>query len=310
MAIAIEGLMMNPNQALIGQLQEGIQGRATTAQKNATIEWLRSRGHDDLASALEAGSIDAGSTVNEALSRERPAEPQGQVVTAEQLRAMYPGTQIEEGLYSQKPDGTVTKVGGAAGPTVNVNTGGGKFDEGFAKADADLLGTVYASGLQATRNLGRIDQLDTLLKSAPTGAEGAIKQAAGEFGISTEGLDDIQSAQALINSLVPEQRQPGSGPMSDADLALFKQSLPRIINQPGGNQTIVDTMRAIAQYDAQGAQIVQLLRQGEIDRPQAFQMLQDRQNPLASFKAPPAAAGGGGAGQPVVIDGVTIRKVN
>jgi flagellar protein FlgJ len=227
---------------------------------------------------------------------------------------MYPGTQIEEGLYSQKPDGTVTKVGGAAGPTVNVNTGSNKFDEGFAKADADLIGTVYASGLQATRNLGRIDQLDTLLKSAPTGAEGAIKLAAGEFGINTEGLDDIQSAQALINSLVPEQRQPGSGPMSDADLALFKQSLPRIINQPGGNQTIVDTMRAIAQYDAQGAQIVQLLRQGEFGtgdaaRAKAFQMLQDRQNPLASFKAPPATAGGG-AGQPVVIDGVTIRKVN
>jgi hypothetical protein len=293
LALAFNSMRMNPDQGLAAMVGQRQEQRGQEQAANRTAQWLRSRGHDDLASALEAGSIDAGSTVNEALSRERPAEPQGQVVTAEQLRAMYPGTQIEEGLYSQKPDGTVTKVGGAAGPTVNVNTGGGKFDEGFAKADADLLGTVYASGLQATRNLGRIDQLDTLLKSAPTGAEGAIKQAAGEFGISTEGLDDIQSAQALINSLVPEQRQPGSGPMSDADLALFKQSLPRIINQPGGNQTIVDTMRAIAQYDAQGAQIVQLLRQGEIDRPEAFQMLQDRQNPLASFKAPPAAAGGG-----------------
>ena len=112
----------------------------------------------------------------------------------------------------------------------------------------------------------------------------------------------------MINSLVPEQRQPGSGPMSDADLDLFKQSLPRIINQPGGNQIIVGTMRAIAQYDAEGAAIVQKLRAGEfgtgdIARAKAFQMLQDRKNPLSDFKMPSASQGGGtGSGA-----GVTIR---
>jgi hypothetical protein len=71
--------------------------------------------------------------------------------------------------------------------------------------------------------------------------------------------------------------------MSDADLELFKQSLPRIINQPGGNAQIISTMRAIADYDAQGAEIVQRLRAGEIDRPMAFQLLQGRTNPLSNF---------------------------
>ena len=306
LAVAFNSMRMNPDPN-IGAMIENRQARRAEADvANRTAQWLRSRGREDLAGAVESGTLGG----REAASIfYQPAEAQGQVVTAEQLRAMYPGTQIEEGIYSQKPDGTISKVGGAAGPTVNVTTGGGKFEEGFAKADADLLGSVYASGLQATRNLGRIDQLGTLLQSAPTGAEGAFKLAAGEFGIATEGLDDAQAAQALINSLVPEQRQPGSGPMSDADLALFKQSLPRIVNQPGGNALILDTMRGIAQYDAQGAQIVQQLRSGAIDRPTAFQMLQDRQNPLGSFKAP-AGAAGGGAGQSVVIDGVTIRKVN
>jgi flagellar protein FlgJ len=180
-------------------------------------------------------------------------------------------------------------VGGvqaADGPLVEVNTGGGKFEEAFAKGDADTVATVYNSGLAATRNLGRIDQLESLLNASPTGAGAALTQIAGEWGINTEGLDQIQAAQAVINSLVPEQRQPGSGPMSDADLALFKQSLPRIINQPGGNQTIVNTMRGIAQYDAEGAAIVQRLRSGEIDRPTAFKLLQDRKNPLAGMKMP------------------------
>lgn len=190
--------------------------------------------------------------------------------------------------YAMTPDGP--KLIGGSGVTINNDMGGGKFDEAFAKGDAAMLGTVSESGLAAQRNMGRIDQLEGLLGQSPTGLAGAAKLAAGEWGINTDGLSEIQAAQALINSLVPEQRQPGSGPMSDADLALFKQSLPRIINQPGGNQKIIETMRAIAQYDAQGAQIVQRLRSGEIDRAQAFQSLQSRPNPLQGFKAPPATA--------------------
>jgi hypothetical protein len=46
---------MNPNQALISQLQQGIEGRETAAQKNKTVEWLRSQGREDLAAAIEGG---------------------------------------------------------------------------------------------------------------------------------------------------------------------------------------------------------------------------------------------------------------
>ena len=182
-------------------------------------------------------------------------------------------------------EGKPPQLIGGSGVTVNNDlSGGGKFDEAFAKGDAATVETVYNAGLAAQRNLGRIDQLEGLLAASPTGFEGASKQALGEWGINTEGLDAIQSAEAIINSLVPEQRQPGSGPMSDADLALFKKSLPRIVNQPGGNKTIVDTMRAIARYDAEGAQIVQRLRSGELSRAEAFDALQNRVNPLEGFK--------------------------
>lgn len=186
------------------------------------------------------------------------------------------------------PEGTVSA------PDTVINMGADKFAEEFAKGDAATIGTVYDAGLSATRNLGRIDQLEAVLQESPSGLAAFAAQKAGEWGINTQGLDAIQAAQAMINSLVPEQRQPGSGPMSDADLELFKQSLPRLINQPGGNKIIIDTMRAVAQYDAEGAMIVQMLRSGKLDRAQAFQMLQDRQNPLAAFSAggsdSPAAA--------------------
>lgn len=217
-------------------------------------------------------------------------------------------------VYNVERNGKVTAIGGD-GVTVNNNMGGNKFDEKFAELDAKALSDTAAAGTAAQRNIGRIDQLGALLEASPSGAEAALKQAAGEYGINTDGLSNIQAAQALINSLVPEQRQPGSGPMSDADLALFKQSLPRLINQPGGNATIINTIRAIAQYDAEGANIVQRTRlpqdQGGITRAQAFEMLQTRPNPLSGFKAP--AAGQEDQGWSKVqtdVPGVTIRRKN
>jgi hypothetical protein len=75
LALAFNSLRMNPDQNLATTVQARQEQRGQERAANRTAQWLRSRGHDDLASALEAGSIDAGSTVNEALSRERPADP-------------------------------------------------------------------------------------------------------------------------------------------------------------------------------------------------------------------------------------------
>ncbi|WP_103173774.1 hypothetical protein [Paracoccus sp. SY] len=210
--------------------------------------------------------------------QERAKPKEFRTITGAEAKAL--GLDPEK-AYNLGSNGEVKAIGGG-GVTVN-NNGGSKFDDEFAKTDAAALATVAEAGLAATRNISRIEQLEALLDASPSGFAAAAALRAGEWGINTEGLDTIQAAQALINSLVPEQRQPGSGPMSDADLALFKQSLPRIINQPGGNKRIIDTMRAIAQYDAEGAQIVQQLRDGKINRAEAFQLLQGRRNPLDSF---------------------------
>jgi hypothetical protein len=256
-----------------------------------------------VAQAMIEQAFDGGPEVNSVGGRlvddtgrviyEPPAEPGWRQATAEEAA----GYGVSAGQIGPKGE---FKPIGEPSTVINNNMGGEKFNDEFAKLDAAALTDIGTAGLAANRNLGRIDKLAETLATAPQGAEGAWKQFAGELGIATEGLDDIQSAQALINSLVPEQRQPGSGPMSDADLALFKQSLPRIINQPGGNEAILNTMRAIAQYDAEGATIVQKLRAGEIDRAAAFAALQARANPLEGFTAP----AGGNAAPDAIPEGV------
>lgn len=245
-------------------------------EKNRTMEWLRQNA-PDYAGAVEQGVLSAGDAYKMTLEAKKPK----QFDPTDDIREyQFAQSQGFEGSFQD----FMTEMKRAGATNVSVSQGGGKFEEEFAKSDAKTLSDLYSSGLQAQRNITRIDQLDRTLASAPTGAQGALKLAAGQFGIQTEGLDDLQSAQALINSLVPEQRPPGSGPMSDADLELFKQSLPRIINQQGGNKAIIETMRGIAKYDAEGARIVQALRSGQIDRSQAFQMLQSRADPLAGVR--------------------------
>ena len=105
LAIALEGMTLNPNQALIGQLQQGIEGRATEKQRNATIEWLLSRGHDDLAAALEAGA-EPQAVLAEATRRMQPADPLDAIrlETAQiQLQRLKSGADMDPNVQSSAP---------------------------------------------------------------------------------------------------------------------------------------------------------------------------------------------------------------
>ena len=262
--------------------------RVAAGNKNKTIEMLRARGRDDLADMVERGMLSPTDAASQLLAT--PKE-KGRVVDASVLRQMFPGAKIDDGLYNLKPDGTASKIGGGGVSVQNViGSGEKKFEEKFAELDAKALADVAGVGATASRSLAQIGRLEALLSNIDSGMGASIQQFAGNFGIQTDGLDDIQAAAALINALVPAQRPPGSGPMSDADLELFKQSLPRIINSPGGNQIIIDTMRGLANYDAEGGRIVQMLRDKEITQAQAFEMLNNRADPFANFKAPTSSA--------------------
>jgi flagellar protein FlgJ len=139
-----------------------------------------------------------------------------------------------------------------------------------------------------------------LLSKVDTGGAAAFKQAAGNFGIKTEGLDDIQAAQAIINKLVPAQRPAGSGPMSDADLELFKQSMPRIINQPGGNKLIIDGMKRINQYLIEEGKIAAEVTAGRITPEEGTARIFALGNPIQDFF---------GQNQPSTPQGVTVRRI-
>jgi hypothetical protein len=174
-----------------------------------------------------------------------------------------------------------TQLKQAGATRLNVDTvGPSEFAKKASAFGAEGFRDLTIQGQNATRSAIQLDRLDTLLKRTGSGLATQAKAIAGNFGIETKGLSDIQAMEAIVNQLVPQQRPPGSGTMSDADLALFKKSLPRLINTPGGNQTIIDTLKAINQYDQQIGAIAKEALRGRISQDEADARISRVQNPL------------------------------
>jgi len=290
-AAALDPLIMPSMRGGDAIIRQGQQYVASQG-RNATITELKKRAEagDTVAQrylqGIESGALDMKTgfagylnevAANERMQKEinaRAALAAAKVPAQSEVEKKY-NFYISRGMSEEEAlKKAMEKSGG-------ITIEGDKGVDEFAKMDAKNLSEVFQAGATAQSSLAKIERLADLLSRTPTGGAANVKVIAGDFGIETEGLDDLQAARALINQLVPAQRPAGSGPMSDADLELFKQSLPRIINTPRGNEVILETMRGIAQYDAMGAKIVQDYRAGRIDKNTAFQRLLDRPDPFA-----------------------------
>ena len=201
------------------------------------------------------------------------------------------GTSLQDYIGLKKPPApTATAIAGGKDP----------FAEAASKKQAEDFSDIKKSGDNARRTLKDVTRLGSILERSPGGIEAGLKLAAGNFGINTKGLTDLQSAEAIINRLVPQQRPPGSGTMSDADLDLFKKSLPRIINQPGGNKAIIDYLKGINEYLIKEGEIASQVLNKKITPADGDARLMSLQNPLELFKN--SAAGG-------LPPGVTVTPI-
>lgn len=171
-------------------------------------------------------------------------------------------------------------------PGVNINMPGeGPQETAFMREagalEAKNFGSLVEMGQTSRRNRVILDQLDSSAATIPGGWQAVVQNELGNLGIDTEGLSEIQATEALINQLVPAQRQPGSGPMSDKDLALFKASLPRLIQTPEGKTRILNNMKAINDYVISEGEIGSRVLSGEITPEQGRAEMQALGNPLA-----------------------------
>lgn len=278
-AVGVQGMQQAEQDAITkalrgiqaGQLRQSIEEKA--AQKQAIQNFVQTLPEDQRA-RFAAFPTQAA----EAMFREPKLAPGvvGEHAAALASGQIEPGTTLRQ--YMQMKEETKAPlvqniVGDKATP----------FEKKAQEAQATVFSGIQESGSKAARSLQSVNKLENILNRVETGGMAAFKQAAGNFGIPTKGLSDIQAAQSIINKLVPEQRPPGSGTMSDADLALYKESLPRIVNQPNANKLIVQSMRDINNYLIKEGQIASDVLDGKISPSDGRKKLLELGNPIQDF---------------------------
>jgi hypothetical protein len=201
-----------------------------------------------------------------------------------QLRAAAAGFEPGTPEYQR----FMENAGPERGSLVEVKVGGeeGEYEKTIGKGQAEQVLAVSDMGVTARRNRQTLNQLDVALSESAAGFEAGFKSLLGDYGIATEGLTEIQAAEALISQLVPAQRPPGSGEMSNKDLDLFKRSLPRLIQTPEGRRKIIENMKAINDYMMAEGDLADQLLDGMITRTEYRGKMRALGNPLADMAAP------------------------
>jgi hypothetical protein len=238
-AAALDPLML-PSMRAGGAIKKQGQARVQSGRVNKTIQWLRDNGYEDIAAAVEANPQSAANVMSSILAQRNKTTDQFRVATPEEA-AQYgavAGQFDKEGRFYPTQKTEITEV--------RDDT---KFTEAGQKEYAAVFSEMAAAGREANMNLGRIKLLGDLLEQSDTGIMAGLASRAASLGLGDFRGNAAAAAEAIISQLVPAQRPPGSGTISDADLALYKASLPSIAGRPGGNKLIVQSMIAIAEHN-------------------------------------------------------------
>lgn len=196
LAIGFSGMTLNPNEALINASAQRIdrraEGRQTEKQRNATAEWLRSQGRDDLADAVSSGAIGG----RDALGLMQPEKQ-------EQTAAM----QNYEFLVSRgvPPEEAQKQAFGRGGTTVNVGS-----QQSTAYGDAPK-GTVWEYDDQGNHVMEPAPGGGMRPKVIPLGGTEAEKRAADISGGAKSNQDAAARAQDSMNLIKSVMDDPALG---------------------------------------------------------------------------------------------------
>lgn len=190
----------------------------------------------------------------------------------------------------QKPDDFTTWARGNKAAGATQVTVGDKGDAEFAKktggALAERFDKISQEGDAGRTDLALIGQLRALgQEMGGTGAAAAAKAWLAERGVKLgENVGEIEAYGALVDKLTPQQRVPGSGATSDFDAKMFKASLPRLINTPGGNALVMDTLETLAKDKIARAEIAEKGLTGELKPGEVVKQLRALPSPNTMFR--------------------------
>lgn len=200
-----------------------------------------------------------------------------------------------------------------SGVTTDItnNVGGGdEFAKGAAKANVDRFSTMRDAGDNSRTSLADIQRLRTLSTAIGNPGQGAnVQKLLGPYltslKIDSNGLDELQQYNSVLQKLAPQMHVPGTGSQSDIE---FKGAVASL-GDPSMTQTaraaIIDGLEATHRYNVARSKIANAALSGKITPADASDQLEALPDPLKNFAAykeahpeefPGAAPASGGRG--------------
>lgn len=205
--------------------------------------------------------------------------------TSEQEYKIYQTTETQAGRQPMTFDQWYTR-----NKQIESGVGETAFEQSAGKAQVDRLGKIVEGGSQARQSIMDIGKLREI--SSRFGSQGSLantKLALGPYaealGIKIDGLDDIQTFNAIVQRVAPTLREPGSGSTSDIEFKGMLSSLPQLSQNPQARGAVLDMMEAMARDKAARADIAGKILNREIDRREGEKMLRELPDPMTGFKA-------------------------
>jgi hypothetical protein len=260
LAIALMSLSGNPDQLqpLMAMAANDIQERKKTKSANKTVELIKSI-DPKLGAMAEANPAMAGNIMSAIASKQLDGKG-GQIMTAAQVREMFPGVgKIDEGLYNVKTkDGQIvsmTKVGGG-GTTNEINLPGTpgaeeKLSEKLMTNTGEEWAAALKAGNQSAQIATDLDVLAQLTDVQPSGPlQGRLARLFPEFS------DAAALRESIVKRIAPQLRVEGSGSTSDIEFAAMLNSYGSLLNTPEANRAILSVFQQKAAYNLERSKII------------------------------------------------------
>jgi hypothetical protein len=260
MTIALNSMRLNPDPNIAKSMENKLESLRKGKGKNATVIQLRAKGRDDLADAVESGSMKA--TTAWTLAFKPPSSFQ------EKLDFIKDKTPEEIKFY---------KESGILGGGVNIDMGAEVGDKSFYdkinKAVVTRIDKFQEESQLASASMNSFDALSKALQDF--GATGTFEQQKQQYRELADrfGLGDFidyrkmaagQTVEAFTNMTVANELRKNKGPQTDFDATFAKSYVPSLGNRPEANIAIMHYGQSIAK---QKQLLGDIARTASLERP-------------------------------------------
>lgn len=182
-----------------------------------------------------------------------------------------------------------------------------EFGTTAARTRAQDFAEHVKGASEGRQMLSRLSVLENVTGDLPSGILAWFSRQGAALNLGPQATQ-YQVATALLEQLIPGQRQGMPGAVSDRDVEMFRRSLPSLMASPDGRQMVIDTLKSVSEDQVARGRIARDALNRRITAEEAENRMDALPSPFARFLEYQEQAGRNAAGRPAQPGGAGARS--